>query len=41
MAQFAVLPFQRLHALSHIAWNAGTLAAVDLGLLDPFMQRVR
>lgn len=30
-----------LHLVGHLGWNAGTLPAVDLCLLDPVMQRLQ
>ncbi len=41
MPQFADLPLQRLHFLGHLGRDTGALAAVDLGLLHSFMQRLR
>jgi len=38
LAQFTVLALQRLQAICHLGWHTGPLAAVDLGLLDPFEQ---
>jgi hypothetical protein len=34
----SVLPFQRLHLFSHVSRDPDTLAAGDLGLLDPPVQ---
>jgi hypothetical protein len=39
LPKLAVLSFQRLRL--HVGRNAGPLPAVDLGLLDPVMQRLR
>src|SRR5690606_31680729 len=41
LAQFAILPFKGLHLLGHLGRDAGALAAVDFGLLDPVVQRLR
>lgn len=38
LAQLAVLAFQSLHTLGHLAGDARALAAIDLGLLDPIVQ---
>ncbi len=36
LSNLTVLPLQCLHLLSHVTRQTCTLAAVDLGLLDPF-----
>ena len=41
MPKLAVLPFERLQLLGRVSRNAGPLPAIDLGLLDPVMQRLR
>lgn len=41
LPQLAYLAFQRLYPVSDLGQETGTLVAVDLGLLDPFMQRLR
>src|SRR5215475_15289340 len=41
LAKLPVLPLQRLEPVRNIRWHAGSFAAVDLGLLDPLMQRLR
>ena len=41
LPQLADLAFQRLHLVSDLPRDTGTLAAGDIGLLDPFMQRLR
>ena len=38
-AQLVVLPLKSLHLVGHIALQACSFAAVDLGLLDSFMRR--
>ncbi len=40
LPELAVLALQRLQLLGNICGNAGALAAVDFGLLDPVKQRV-
>ena len=40
-AQLAVLSLQRLHPLDQFGRTARALAAVDLGLLDPVIERMR
>lgn len=41
LAQFPNLPLQRFHLLCHVDRDASALVAVDLGLLDPFVQGLR
>src|SRR3954454_4754947 len=41
LPKLTVLPFQGLQLLGHLSRNAGPLSAVDLGLLDPVMKRLR
>lgn len=41
LAQLAVLAFEGLHLLGHLAGDTGPLAAVDLGLVDPVIQGLR
>ncbi len=41
VAQLAVLAFEGLHLLGHLAGDTGPLAAVDLGLVDPVIQGLR
>lgn len=38
LAQLTVLALQRLQVICHLGWYTDPLAAVDLGLLDPFKQ---
>ncbi len=40
LAQLAVLLLERLHPFGHLGRNARALAAVDLGLLAPVVQRL-
>ncbi len=40
LAKLPVLALQRLQLLRHVAWHAGAFAGVDLGLLDPLVQRL-
>lgn len=39
LAKLAVLPLKSLHLLGYIARQACSLAAIDLALLDPIVQR--
>jgi hypothetical protein len=41
LAQLAVLAFQRLHSVGHLARDADAPTTVDLGLLDPLEERLR
>jgi hypothetical protein len=41
LPKLAVLPFEGLQPVGHLGRNAGPLPAVNLGLLDPVMQRLR
>ncbi|MBB4383577.1 hypothetical protein GGD61_008279 [Bradyrhizobium sp. SBR1B] len=41
MPKLAVLTLEGLQLLGHVGRNAGPLPAIDLGLLDPVMQRLR
>lgn len=41
LTQFADLVLQRLHLVGHLSRDTAALAAVDLGLLHPLMQRLR
>ncbi|GEM_PF-6871081 len=41
LSEFAHLAFQGLHPLGHLGRHSGPLASVDLGLFDPFQQRLR
>src|SRR3954451_19910689 len=41
LPELAVLPLKRLELLGDVRRDAAPLAAVDLGLLRPFVQRLR
>lgn len=40
LPKLAVLPLEGLQLLGHVGRNAGSLPAVDLGPLDPVVQRL-
>lgn len=41
MLQFAVLAFQGLQLRGHLGGDTGAVSTIDLGLLDPLVQRLR
>ena len=41
LAKLALLPLKGLEPVRDVGWHAGSPAAVDLGLLDRFMQCLR
>lgn len=41
LSKLLALPLKSLHLLGHIARQACSFAAVDFGLLDPFIERLR
>ena len=41
LLQLSVLALQGLQLLGHLSCDAGAITAIDLGLLDPLVQRLR
>ncbi len=37
LTKLAVLAFQSLHLLGHLAWQPGSLASIDFRLIDPLI----